>query len=99
MKNYLIVGHSNDITATGTLEEWKTYYSEVVGEALVDGGNPVASKTVVRGGNASDATDDTVVGYYIIKAESRDAAIAMVKQSPMANNDGCEARVYELAQM
>jgi len=99
MKNYLIVGYSSDITATGTLEEWGNYYKEVVGELLVDGGRPVAAKAVVRGGAKSDASDDTVVGYYIIKAESLDDAVALVKQSPMANNAGCEARVYELAQM
>ncbi len=99
MQNYLIVGHSNDITATGTLEEWGDYYKKVVGESLVDGGRPVAAKAVVREGNTSDASDDNVVGYYIIKAKSLDDAVAMVKQSPMANNVGCEARVYELTQM
>ncbi len=99
MQNYLIAGLSDDITATGTREEWGAYF-ESLGGSVVDGGHPIApTKAAVRGGKVSDASDDIMVGYYIIKAESLDAAVALVKQSPMANNAGCEARVYELTQM
>ncbi|HSX06717.1 MAG TPA: YciI family protein [Candidatus Saccharimonadia bacterium] len=99
MANYLIVNHSDGTTPPATPDEWMGFFGSVLGAHVVDGGKPLTTtKTVVKNGKTSDASD-TAVGYYIIKADSLKEASDLIEKSPLSNRPGCEVRVYELRDM
>ncbi|HSX06317.1 MAG TPA: hypothetical protein VLG92_01190 [Candidatus Saccharimonadia bacterium] len=99
MKNYLITGHSDGTAAPSTNEEWGAFF-ETISAHVVDGGKPLGARAQVSAGKVSkDGSDDTTVGYYIIKADSLGDAIELVKGSPFADRPGCTVVVYETEQM
>lgn len=100
MQNYLIVNHSDGTAPSATAEDWGTYFQEVLGAHVVDGGKPIGTKkAAVKGGEVVNDSVDAIVGYYIIKADDLEEALELVKHSPLSNKPGCEVRVYETRQM
>jgi len=87
MANFVLLYHGGKMPATpeegaAVMQAWTTWFSEL-GDAVVDGGNPASgSRTIAANGTV---TTDTAgpSGYSIIKADSLDAAVALVKGCPV----------------
>lgn len=87
MANYVLVYHGGGMPETPeegakVVQAWTEWFS-VLGDALVDGGNP-ASKTRRIGANGSVSDDASgPSGYSILKADSLDAAVELAKGCPV----------------
>jgi hypothetical protein len=89
MANYLLAYHGGGMAGTPEEQEkamaaWGTWFGQL-GEAVVDGGNPVgAAKMIAANGAVSDGGGaNPLTGYSVIKAGSLDAAVAMAKGCPI----------------
>ena len=77
---------------------WQTWFGQM-GDAVVDGGNPVGlSKTVHVGGVDDNGGANPVAGYTLISAADMDAAVAHAKNCPMLA-DGGSVEVAEAIDM
>ncbi len=98
MANFVLIYHGGRMPESPeegavVMQAWTTWFGQL-GDALVDGGNPV-SKTRLIGedGSVSDPAS-TVSGYSVIKAESLDAAVALAKGCPVLSG-GASIEVAE----
>jgi hypothetical protein len=86
--NYLLVYHGGSMPESEeegkkVTQAWTDWFS-TLGDALVDGGNPVSHvKTIGNDGAVRDGTVNPPTGYSVIKAESLDAAVALAKGCPV----------------
>ena len=98
MANYVLVYHGGAMPQTQEagaqiMQAWTDWFS-VLGDALVDGGNP-ASKTRRIGADGSVSDDASgPSGYSILKADSLDAAVELAKGCPVLA-DGASVQVVE----
>jgi hypothetical protein len=85
--NYLLVYHGGAMPETQeeqarVMQQWTDWFG-VLGDRLVDGGNPVSqTKSIAAGGSVSD-TANAPTGYSIIKADSLDQAVELAKGCPV----------------
>jgi hypothetical protein len=84
----------SDAERDAQMAAWGKWFQDL-GEAVVDGGNPVGpSKLVSDGGAVSDGAPSGLTGYSVISAASLDAATELAKGCPVfAVGGGVE--VYE----
>jgi len=78
------------------LKQWETWFAKV-GQAMVDGGNPMSgavNKIRSDGTVAKGAIGKRATGYSIIEAPSLDKATKMAKGCPILKAGG-EIAVYE----
>jgi hypothetical protein len=93
MAKYLLAYHGGSMPETeedqaSVMTAWEAWYGQL-GEALVDGGNPVGHvMTIASSGVVSGAGPDPVSGYSIISADTMDEAIAMSKGCPVLGGGG-----------
>jgi hypothetical protein len=94
MPNYVLAYHgggppANPEDGEKVMQAWMNWMGGL-GEAIVDGGNPVSmSKTVAPDGSVSDGGGaNPLTGYSVIKADSLDAAVAMAKGCPHLQSGG-----------
>ena len=98
MPKYVLAYHQNPGTEGGMPEgeaemaemmaAWQSWFGSI-GEALVDGGNPIAvARTVATDGSVSDGATNGLTGYGIINAADIDAACEIAKGCPVLNNNG-----------
>ena len=86
--NYLLVFHGGSMPESQedgakVMQAWTDWFG-TLGEALVDGGNPVSQvKTIASNGSVSDGGSNPSSGYSIIKADSLDAAVKLAKGCPV----------------
>ncbi len=98
MANYVLVYHGGGMPETPeesakVVQAWTEWFS-VLGDALVDGGNP-ASKTRRIGANGSVSDDASgPSGYSILKADSLDAAVELARGCPVLAG-GASVQVVE----
>ena len=104
MPNYLLVYHGGDMPApeeegARVMQAWMTWMGRL-GDASVDGGNPVGkSRTVHPGGKVTDdGGANPTSGYSVIKADSIDDAIAKAKNCPHLEANGT-IEVAEIIEM
>lgn len=72
------------------MARWQAWFGDL-GDAVVDGGNPVGpSKTVSAGGVADDGGANPLSGYSIVRADSIDAAVEMAKGCPIVDHGTVE---------
>ncbi|QLC26210.1 hypothetical protein HFP57_15035 [Parasphingopyxis algicola] len=72
------------------MARWQAWFGNL-GDAVVDGGNPVGpSKTVSTGGVADDGGANPLSGYSIVQADSIDAAVEMAKGCPIMDHGTVE---------
>ncbi|MEO1168871.1 MAG: YciI family protein [Pseudomonadota bacterium] len=72
------------------MAKWNSWF-ETMGDAVVDGGNPVGpSKTVSAGGVAEDGGANPLSGYSIVQADTMDAAVEMAKGCPIMDHGSVE---------
>ena len=87
MANFLLTFHGGGMPETKeaqdqVMQAWTGWFG-TLGDALVDGGNPVSqSRAISPDGSVMDATHGPS-GYSIIKADSLDAAVALAKGCPV----------------
>jgi len=87
MANYLLTFHGGSMPETKEAQDqvmtaWTAWFGKL-GDALVDGGNPVsASKAISPDGSVMDATS-APTGYSIIKADNLDSAVEVAKGCPV----------------
>jgi len=82
--------------SAGVLQDWTNWFS-VLGENLVDAGNPITpgSKNISSDGSVKDGPVGVeATGYSIIKADTLAAAVAAAKSCPHLKSGG-EITVYE----
>lgn len=103
MTNYIFAYHgggnpSSPEEGQKVMAAWQAWY-EQMGEALVDGGNPIgASRTVSSSGIADDGGSNPLSGYTIVKAEGFDEACEMAKGCPILDMEGT-VEVAEIIEM
>ncbi len=101
MKKYLVIGHNAKPQLPSDLspeqrQAWGEYFAKL--NCIVDGGNPLADRALVKDGKVTEFTD-TAVGYYMITAENLEEASKIVLESPFGNAPDCEVRIYETVPM
>ena len=87
MANYLLTYYGGSMPETKEAQDqvmtaWTDWFG-VLGDKLVDGGNPTSqSKAISPDGSVMDATQ-APTGYSIIKADDLDSAVALAKDCPV----------------
>jgi len=87
MANFLLTFHGGSMPETKEAQDqvmaaWTDWFG-TLGDALVDGGNPISqSKAISPDGSVMDATS-APSGYSIIKANDLDSAVALAKGCPV----------------
>jgi hypothetical protein len=85
--NYLLTFHGGSMPESKdeqdqVMSAWTTWFGKL-GDALVDGGNPVSkAKAISPDGSVMDATS-ALTGYSIIKADSVESAVELAKGCPV----------------
>jgi hypothetical protein len=94
MPKYLLVYHGGSMPETEeeqatVMAAWGQWY-EALGQAVVDGGNPVGkTKTTASDGSVTDGGGaNPVTGYTIISADDVDAAVDLSKGCPVLQSGG-----------
>jgi hypothetical protein len=88
MANFLLTFHGGSMPETpeegaAVMQAWNDWFG-VLGDALVDGGNPISNvRTIAPGGSVTDGASSAPSGYTIIKADSLDAATELAKGCPV----------------
>ena len=104
MAKYIFVYHGGKAPESPeegqkVMAQWMAWFGEM-GDAVVDGGNPLGmSKTVSAGGVADDGGANPASGYTIVNAADMDGAIALAKGCPMVVNSEGSVEVAECMDM
>jgi hypothetical protein len=87
MANYLLTFHGGSMPESKeeqdqVMQAWTNWFGKL-GDALVDGGNPVSkARAISPDGSVMDATS-APSGYSIIKANDLDNAVELAKGCPV----------------
>ena len=95
MPKFVFVYHGGSGKMPETKEEqdaamaaWTDWFG-AMGEAVVDGGNPVGmSKTVSAEGVADDGGPNPVMGYSLVQADDMNSAVEMARGCPIIEDGG-----------
>ncbi|MEM8696748.1 MAG: hypothetical protein AAGE05_12070 [Pseudomonadota bacterium] len=72
------------------MARWQAWFADM-GDAVVDGGNPVGpSKTVSANDVADDGGANPLSGYSLVQADSIDAAVEIAKGCPVLDHGTVE---------
>ncbi|MEL6619170.1 MAG: hypothetical protein AAFY39_06990 [Pseudomonadota bacterium] len=104
MPEFIFAYHGGTIPETPedgekAMAAWGKWFEDM-GEAVVNGGNPVGqSMTVTAAGVAGDGGANPISGYTIVKAENPDAACDLAKGCPMIVDGTGSVEVAPLIEM
>ncbi len=93
MPKYMFAYHGGKAPETPeegrkVMAAWENWFG-TLGQAIVDGGNPVgASSTVTANGVMGDGGANPVAGYSLITAPDMETATTMAKGCPMLEDGG-----------
>jgi hypothetical protein len=102
--NYLLVYHGGPMPETPeegarVMQAWTDWFG-TLGDALVDGGNPVSQvRTIGNNGSVSNGALNPASGYSFIKADNLDAAVVLAKGCPILNSGLGSIEVAETTAM
>ena len=85
MKKYVLLAHG-EMNQTPEFRQAHMKWWSSIQDHVVDSGNPLVNgRNVAKDGTVSELTPDTnpALGYSIVEAESIDAAVALMADSPM----------------
>ena len=88
MANYLLVFHGGGMPESPeegakVMKAWTDWFG-VLGDALVDGGNPVSQvRTIHPNGSVTNGGTNPSSGYSVIKADNLDHAVKLAKGCPV----------------
>ena len=103
MPFYLIAYHGGERPSTpeegmALMEDWKSWISGL-GDSVLNPGTPLPqSKIVTRDGITDDTDHNNMNGFAIIRAESMDSILEIVKRDPFLKMNG-KIRVSEMKEM
>lgn len=104
MPNYVLAYHGGAIpeteaAQTQAMAAWGSWFG-VLGDAVVDGGNPTGSSvTIFPDGSTSDGGGaNPISGYSLVTATDLDAAVSLAKGCPILA-DGGSIEVAEVIEM
>jgi len=104
MPKFLFAYHGGGMPETeeaqaAAMEAWGVWYASM-GEALVDGGSPVAqSYTVTKDGVAQDGGSNPISGMTVVEAADYDSACDMAKGCPMVADGSGSVEVAQMMEM
>jgi hypothetical protein len=75
------------------MQQWVAW-SQVLGDAIIDFGNPFGASTTVKSGGSADGTVSGLRGYSLIEATSLADASAKAEGCPVLKRGGA-VEVYE----
>lgn len=94
MAKFVLAYHGGSMADTPeeqqkVMAEWGAWFG-TLGEAVLDGGNPVAeAKTVASDGSiTAGGGANPLTGYSLLEAASIDDAVSMAKGCPILGNGG-----------
>ena len=94
MTNYLFVYHGGSMPETeaegmAVMAQWEAWFASM-GDAVVDGGNPVAMSTTVEanGDVTANGGANPASGYSIVKAASQEQAEQLALGCPIRERGG-----------
>jgi hypothetical protein len=94
MPKYVLAYHGggmemDEAAMAKVMERWDAWFAEL-GDAVVDGGNPVAvAKTISPDGSVSEGGGaNPISGYSLITAVDIDAAVSRAKGCPVLETGG-----------
>ena len=94
MAKYVFIYHGGKMPETQeegekVMAQWMSWLAGM-GEAVVDGGNPVGMSSTVHsdGSVTSDGGANPTSGYSLVQADSLDAALALAKGCPILQAEG-----------
>ena len=79
------------------MEEWGMWMKKHMAD-FADPGAPVGKNTAMTAGGAVEKSND-IAGYTIMRAESKDAVVALLKDNPHFSMAGAVADVMEVVNM
>ncbi|MDN3647491.1 hypothetical protein QWZ13_01060 [Reinekea marina] len=106
MNNYLFVYHGgkepeSEEEFQSTIKAWQQWY-EGMGNAVVDGGNPVGPNITVHAGGkvTNDGGSNPVTGYGVFKASDAEASAELASKCPILDAGGSVevAQVFDMSQ-
>lgn len=95
MPNFMLAYHGGKMPETpeegaAAMEKWNAWFTEM-GDAVVDGGNPVgASKTVSASGVADNGGANPLSGYSIVSADNIESAAKLAAGCPIIEHGSVE---------
>lgn len=102
MPKYVFAYHGGKMPDTPeegakVMARWQAWFAGM-GDAVIDGGNPVGpSKTVTGEGVNDDGGANPISGYSLIQAASIDDAVAIAQSCPILENGTVEvAEAFDL---
>ena len=105
MANYLFIYHGgggmpeSKEDGEKMMAHWMSWFGEM-GDAVVDGGNPVGmSKTVSAKETVDNGGANPTTGYTVVKAASIEAACKLAKGCPMVVNGTGSVEVAPIVEM
>ncbi|WP_420014211.1 YciI family protein [Tateyamaria sp.] len=104
MPEFVFAYHGGTIPETQeegekAMAAWGQWFEDM-GEAVVNGGNPVGqSMTVTAAGVTQDGGSNPISGYTIVKADTPEAACEMVKGCPMVADGSGSVEVAPVIEM
>jgi hypothetical protein len=98
MANYLLLFHGGSMPETQeegakVMQAWTDWFG-VLGDALVDGGNPASQSRTISASRSVSTDAVSPSGYSIIRADSLDAAVELAKGCPVLDG-GASVQVVE----
>ncbi len=94
MAKYIFVYHGGSMPETQeegakVMAAWMAWLSEM-GDAVVDGGNPVGMSSTVHGDGSvtEDGGSNPTSGYSLVSADSKEQAVELAKGCPILQNGG-----------
>jgi hypothetical protein len=71
-------------------------WAEKIGNKLVDMGNPLTNALKVMGGGKTASGDNSVVGFSILQAETKEDAAKLMDGHPhLGWNAACDIQIHE----
>ena len=104
MPDFLFAYHGGTIPETQeegekAMAAWGQWFGDM-GEAVVNGGNPVGQSMTVSGSGVSqEGGANPISGYTIVRAETADAACALAAGCPMVADGTGSVEVAPLIEM
>jgi hypothetical protein len=95
MKKFVFLYQGWGENNADTMQAWGDWFA-LVGEQMVDSGNPFGAGRLVTPAGTSDLSgDDAITGYSIVSAADLDAAVKLLDGCPMSTG----VRIYEAMAM
>lgn len=96
MKKYMLLYRGPATPPDASHAGWPEWF-EKTGDALAHIGSPMTERSTVHANGTTSTETTSLNGYSIVKADSMDGAVALVKDHPfLALGDAYSIEIYEI---